>query len=125
MAHDVRREILEWEQFGAAGQELASTVVEDGYRPDLLLAIARGGLLIAGAMSYALGMKNCCVINVEYQLRRRLSAGVSDHAEHSLRGAGNRRPSAGRSTPDGQKSKETQEQDRGCRDGDRHGLRAR
>ena len=43
-----------------------STVVDDGYRPDLLLAIARGGLLIAGAMSYALGMKNCCVINVEY-----------------------------------------------------------
>ena len=66
MADDVRREILGWEQFGAAGRELASTVVDDGYRPDLLLAIARGGLLIAGAMSYALGMKNCCVINVEY-----------------------------------------------------------
>jgi len=66
MADDVRREILGWEQFGAAGRELASTVVEDGYRPDLLLAIARGGLLIAGVMSYALGMKNCCVINVEF-----------------------------------------------------------
>ena len=61
-----RREILGWEQFGAAGRELASTVVGDGYHPDLLLAIARGGLLIAGSMAYALGMKNCCVINVEY-----------------------------------------------------------
>ena len=66
MADDVRREILGWEQFGSAGRELASTVVDDGYRPDLLLAIARGGLLIAGVMSYALGMKNCCVINVEF-----------------------------------------------------------
>src|SRR3954453_11600456 len=66
MADDVRREILGWEQFGAAGRELASTVVDDGYRPDLLLAIARGGLLIAGVMSYALGMKTCCVISVEY-----------------------------------------------------------
>jgi uncharacterized protein len=66
MGDDARREILGWEQFGAAGRELATTVVADGYRPDLLLAIARGGLLIAGSMAYALGMKNCCVINVEY-----------------------------------------------------------
>ncbi len=63
---ETRREILGWEEFGAAGRELASTVVGDGYHPDLLLAIARGGLLIAGSMAYALGMKNCCVINVEY-----------------------------------------------------------
>ena len=66
MADDAPREILGWEQFGAAGRELAGTVVADGYQPDLLLAIARGGLLIAGSVSYALGMKNCCVINVEY-----------------------------------------------------------
>ena len=66
MADDVQREILGWEQFGAAGRELASMVVSDGFHPDLILAIARGGLLIAGVMSYALGMKNCCVINVEF-----------------------------------------------------------
>jgi uncharacterized protein len=30
------------------------------------LAIARGGLAVAGAVSYALGIKNCCVLNVEY-----------------------------------------------------------
>ena len=66
MADDVRREIFDWETFGSASRELASAVVADGYRPDLLLAIARGGLLPAGAMSYALGMKNCCVINVEF-----------------------------------------------------------
>ena len=66
MGDEARREILGWEQFGVAGRELATTVVDDGYRPDLLLAIARGGLLICGSMAYALGMKNCCVINVEY-----------------------------------------------------------
>src|SRR4051794_22273540 len=66
MADDVRREILGWEQFGAAGRELASTVVEDGYRPDLLLAIARGGLPTAGVMSSARGIKTCCVTNVDF-----------------------------------------------------------
>jgi len=63
---ELRREALGWELFGAAARELASTVIDDGYRPDLLLAIARGGLPVAGAVSYALGMKNCCVVNVEY-----------------------------------------------------------
>jgi len=28
--------------------------------------VARGGLLVGGALSYVLGLKNCCVINVEY-----------------------------------------------------------
>src|SRR5690242_12330541 len=60
------REILGWEEFGAASRELATAVVADGYQPDVLLAIARGGLPVAGAVSYALGMKNCCVVNVEY-----------------------------------------------------------
>jgi hypoxanthine phosphoribosyltransferase len=59
-------EVLSWQEFGAAARDLASMVVADGYRPDVLLAIARGGLPVAGAISYALGMKNCCVVNVEY-----------------------------------------------------------
>jgi hypoxanthine phosphoribosyltransferase len=61
-----RREVLGWEEFGRGARELAASVVADGYRPDLLLAIARGGLAVAGAVSYALGIKNCCVLNVEY-----------------------------------------------------------
>jgi hypoxanthine phosphoribosyltransferase len=63
---DLDREVLSWQEFGAAARDLASIVVADGYRPDVLLAIARGGLPVAGAVSYALGMKNCCVVNVEY-----------------------------------------------------------
>ncbi|WP_213005079.1 phosphoribosyltransferase [Paractinoplanes toevensis] len=60
------RETLTWDDFGRAGRELAQQVVDDGYRPDLILAIARGGLLPAGAVSYALDVKNLHLVNVEF-----------------------------------------------------------
>jgi hypoxanthine phosphoribosyltransferase len=60
------REVLTWEQFGVASRQLAEIVVADGYRPDVVLAIARGGLTVAGALSYALGVKNCGSMNVEF-----------------------------------------------------------
>jgi hypoxanthine phosphoribosyltransferase len=60
------REILTWERFGRAARELAEMVAADGYRPDIVLAIARGGLFVAGALGYALGVKNLHVCNVEY-----------------------------------------------------------
>jgi hypoxanthine phosphoribosyltransferase len=59
-------ELLTWPLYAEGAKALASTVVADGYRPDLILAIARGGLLVAGSMSYALRVKNLHVINVEY-----------------------------------------------------------
>ena len=34
--------------------------------PDVVVAIARGGLLPAGAIAYGLGIKNCGAINVEF-----------------------------------------------------------
>ena len=49
-----------------ASRELAQLVANDGYRPDVILAIARGGLFVAGALAYALEVKNCYVMNVEY-----------------------------------------------------------
>ncbi len=60
------REILSWESFGKAIRELAGQVVDSGYRPDLLLSITRGGLVPAGAISYAIGIKNLHIINVEF-----------------------------------------------------------
>jgi len=66
MTVDEVREHLTWEAFGAAARELARLVVDDDFAPTSLLAITRGGLAVGGAMSYALGVKNCCVINVEY-----------------------------------------------------------
>jgi hypoxanthine phosphoribosyltransferase len=60
------REVLTWTEFGEASRELSRAVVEDGYRPDLILTVARGGLLPAGAMGYALDVKNVVVVNVEF-----------------------------------------------------------
>ncbi|MDQ1579704.1 MAG: uncharacterized protein QOD05_479 [Microbacteriaceae bacterium] len=60
------REILGWLEFGEAARHLASDVVESGYEPDLVIAIARGGLLLAGAVAYALDVKSCGALNVEF-----------------------------------------------------------
>jgi uncharacterized protein len=60
------REIMGWEQLGEAARELAEAIVASGYEPDIVLAIARGGLLPGGAVSYALGVKNSCAMNVEF-----------------------------------------------------------
>ena len=60
------REILTWAGFGGACRHLASAVAEDGYRPDIILAIARGGLFVAGGLGYALSVKNIYLMNVEY-----------------------------------------------------------
>jgi hypoxanthine phosphoribosyltransferase/acetylornithine deacetylase/succinyl-diaminopimelate desuccinylase-like protein len=51
---------------GVGARSLAEAVVADGYRPDLILGIARGGLLVAGAVGYALGVKNTFTMNVEF-----------------------------------------------------------
>jgi hypoxanthine phosphoribosyltransferase len=60
------REVMTWEQLGNAARELAQQVVDSGYLPDIVLAIARGGLLPGGAVAYALGVKNSCAMNVEF-----------------------------------------------------------
>ncbi|WP_436528932.1 phosphoribosyltransferase [Actinoplanes sp. HUAS TT8] len=60
------RETLTWEAFGRVGRDLAQAIVDDGFRPDLILAVARGGLLAAGSISYALDVKNTQLINVEF-----------------------------------------------------------
>ena len=45
---------------------MAERVAADGFTPDLILAVARGGLFVAGALAYELGVKNVAVINVEF-----------------------------------------------------------
>lgn len=60
------REILTWETYGEGVRDLARTIADSGYRPDLILGIARGGLLVAGSLGYALAVKNTYLINVEY-----------------------------------------------------------
>lgn len=60
------REILDWAGYGTAVRELARMVADSGYRPELILAIARGGLFTAASLGYALSVKNIYVMNVEY-----------------------------------------------------------
>ena len=37
-----------------------------GFEPEVVVAIARGGLLPGGAIAYGLGAKNCGALNVEF-----------------------------------------------------------
>src|SRR3954452_15745764 len=60
------QEIMYWDHLGEAARHLATSVVASGYAPDIVLAIARGGLLPGGAVAYALGVKNSCAMNVEF-----------------------------------------------------------
>ena len=60
------REILTWPLFGEATRTLAQTIADDRFEPDIVLAVARGGLTVAGALAYALAVKNCFAMNVEF-----------------------------------------------------------
>ena len=57
---------MSWDDLGIATRSLAEQIHEEGWRPDIVLAIARGGLLVAGALGYALGVKNTFTMNVEF-----------------------------------------------------------
>ena len=60
------REILTWTDFGDGTRALAQLVADDGFEADIVLTIARGGLLPGGAVAYALSVKNVFVMNVEF-----------------------------------------------------------
>jgi hypoxanthine phosphoribosyltransferase len=66
MTTDAAREVLSWELFGTAARELAQAVVDDGFVPDVVIAVARGGLPPGGAIAYALGTKAVGTLNVEF-----------------------------------------------------------
>ena len=63
---EIRREVMSWDDLGGASRALAQTIYDDGYKPDIILSIARGGLLIGGALGYSLGVKNTFTMNVEF-----------------------------------------------------------
>lgn len=60
------KEVLPWPRFGEAARDLAREVHDSGWMPDLVVAVARGGLIPAGAISYALGVKAMGTMNVEF-----------------------------------------------------------
>ncbi len=60
------REILTWNDFGEGSRELATSVHASGFEAEVVVAIARGGLLLAGAIAYALDVKSCGALNAEF-----------------------------------------------------------
>lgn len=60
------REVLSYDAFGQAVRDLAQDIADDGYEPDVLLSIARGGLGLAMGLGYALDVKNISMVNVEF-----------------------------------------------------------
>lgn len=60
------REVLTWQQFPVAVRELAEQVVASGFVPDVVVAVARGGLVPGGAVAYALGTKGVGTLNIEF-----------------------------------------------------------
>ena len=69
---------MTWEDLGAAVEDLAKQIQEAGFGPDAVLALARGGLPAAGALAYALGVKNMATLNVEFY------TGVEERLEEPL-----------------------------------------
>ncbi|MCK1794736.1 phosphoribosyltransferase [Streptomyces sp. XM4193] len=64
--NDPQRENLTYERFGGAVRDLAHTIADDGFEPDIILSVARGGVFVAGALAYALDVKNLHLVNVEF-----------------------------------------------------------
>jgi uncharacterized protein len=62
----IEREVMSWDDLGLGARALAEAVYADDWVPDLVLGISRGGLLVAGAIAYALGVKNTATISVEF-----------------------------------------------------------
>src|SRR5438034_6749391 len=62
----MEREVMSWDDLGRGARDLAETVAADGYHPDIVLGIARGGLLVAGTTGYPLAVKNPFTLDVEF-----------------------------------------------------------
>ncbi|MBC7724820.1 MAG: phosphoribosyltransferase [Burkholderiaceae bacterium] len=60
------RETLGWAEFGEVARVLSGDVLRTGFVPEVVVAIARGGLVLAGAMAYAMDVKSCGALNVEF-----------------------------------------------------------
>ena len=57
---------MAWDELGIGARDLAEQIAADSWKPDIILGIARGGLLVGGAISYALDVKNTFTMNVEF-----------------------------------------------------------
>ena len=59
-------EVLTWEGYGDASHDLVARLADGDFAPDIVLGIARGGLVLAASLAYGIGCKNLFSINVEF-----------------------------------------------------------
>ena len=57
---------LEYNEFRNMCFNLSEIVTKDGYKPEAILCIARGGLLVGGQLSYDMKVKAIGSINIEF-----------------------------------------------------------
>ena len=57
---------MRWDDLGDGSRALADQIAADGWWPNIILGIARGGLFVGGAIAYALDVKNTFTMNVEF-----------------------------------------------------------
>jgi hypoxanthine phosphoribosyltransferase len=59
-------EILTYEDFGVGIRWLSQQLVDEGWIPDAVLGVVRGGLFVAAGIAYALDLKDVRHVNVEF-----------------------------------------------------------
>ena len=66
MPHTLRCELVSWEQFRALARQLALRVRSSGFRPELIVAIGRGGYMPARLLSDYLDLYNLTGFKIEH-----------------------------------------------------------
>jgi len=59
-------EILTWEQFEALSRKTADKIIKSGFKPDIIVGIARGGWCLARLLCDFVGVKDLLSLKVEH-----------------------------------------------------------
>jgi len=63
---DIPCELISWDRFYRLGRQLSRTIRNDGFRPEIIVAIARGGYLPARIISDQLDVFDLATVKVEH-----------------------------------------------------------
>jgi hypoxanthine phosphoribosyltransferase len=80
MSADMRCELMSWEQFHALARHLALAIRQAAFRPELIVAIGRGGYLPARVVSDYLDVYDLAAIRIVHYrgMQRNRTARISD-----------------------------------------------
>ncbi len=59
-------ELLDWELFDRLAKTLANSIINDGYKPDFMVGLARGGWVLSRVLCDYLGIKDLVSLKVEH-----------------------------------------------------------